>query len=93
MLGCYQRHVVRYHLLKNLKICLLTKLFEITGHSYPSLFVIRHGESIGTSFGAIGDQNLQKRAGKGCYDTFLAVLWPILRVKIYNRFGPSWGLD
>jgi len=30
-----------------------------------------------------GDQNLQKRAAKLFYDTFVAVLWPILKVKIY----------
>src|SRR5690606_33444302 len=36
---------------QNSKMGLLTRFFEITGHSYPSFFSIRHDGSIGTSFG------------------------------------------
>ena len=54
MLSCYQRHVVRYQSLpQNSKMGLLTRLFEITGHSYPSFSSIRHGGSTGNSLGKL----------------------------------------
>jgi len=89
MLSCYQRHVVRYQSLpQNSKMGLLTRLFEITGHSYPSFSSIRHGGSTGNSLGKLEKKNmfkLQKSVTKVFFGCLVAAKKMIFRLILREK--------
>ena len=103
MLSCYQRHVVRYQSLpQNSKMGLLTRLFEITGHSYPSFSSIRHGGSTGNSLGKLEKKNmfkLQKSVTKVFFGCLVAakkmIFRLILREKniLFSSFSKKMPID